>query len=122
MPAIGVSIQFFDLRHNTGADGIEVNITDKLLQVGVFLTHDGFVLILKKLSAAFVAEVKADGVAGKEPSHYRRKRCGSSSKEEMGVIRDEHSCVTDSFSLGQEFRKSLEEIVTVRGQRQPCRR
>ena len=99
VPAIGVFIQFFDSWHNTGTNGIEVNIANKLLQVCIFLTDDGFVSILKKLAVAFVATVKADSVSRKEPSHYRGKGRESCSKEEMGMFWDEHPCVTDSFSL-----------------------
>jgi hypothetical protein len=46
-----------------------VNIVDKLLQIRIFLTDDGFVSILKKVAVAFVAAVKADSVSRKEPSH-----------------------------------------------------
>ena len=99
MTAIGVFIQFFDPRHNAGTDGVEVNIADKLLQVRIFLTDDGFVSILKKLAVAFVAAVKADSVSRKEPSHYRGKGSGSCSKEEMGMFWDEHPCVTGSLSF-----------------------
>jgi len=56
------------------------------------------VSILKKLAVAFVAAVKADSVSRKEPSHYRGKGRESCSKEEMGMIRDEHPCVTGGFS------------------------
>ena len=55
--AIGVFIQFFDPRHNAGTDGVEVNIADKLLQVRIFLTDDGFVSILKKPALAFATAV-----------------------------------------------------------------
>ena len=86
VPAVWVLVQFLDPWHNTCAHGVEVNIADKLLQVGVFLTDNGFVTILKKLATAFVAAIKADGVSRENPSHYRGKGGESGSKEEMGVL------------------------------------
>lgn len=55
--------------------------------------------------------VEAYGVSHKEPSHYLGKVDKSGSEKKM--IRDEHPCVTAGFGLWQEFRKALQEILTV---------
>jgi hypothetical protein len=62
---------------------------------------------------ALVPSIKTDGVARKESSHYRRKGDSSGSKPEMGVIWHEHPCVTVRFSLRQEFRQSIKEILAI---------
>jgi hypothetical protein len=93
--------------------GIKVYIPDQLLQVCLFLTDNGFISILKKPAVAFVAVVEAHGVSREEPSHQGGKGDESGSKEEMGVVRNEHPCVTECFGLGQEFGKALQEIIPV---------
>lgn len=113
MPAPGVGIQFLDPRHYTGPNRIEVNIAHQLLEVGVFLTNYGFISILKKMAVASVAEVKADSVSRKEPCHDGCKGNESCPKEEMGVVGDEHPCVTGSFTWREEFGEALKEILPI---------
>jgi len=96
-----------------GTHGIEVNIAYQLLEVRIFLTHDGFVSILKKMATASVVAVKADSVSRKEPSHDRGKGNKTCSKEEMKMIWDEHPCVTCGFSLREEFGEALQKILPV---------
>ncbi len=62
---------------------------------------------------ALVAAIKTDDVARKEPSHYCRKGDTSGSKQEMGVNCHKHPCVTVRFSLRQEFRQSIKEILAI---------
>ena len=69
MAAVGIFVQLSDPGHNTGANRIEVDIADQLLQVGVFLADDGFVSILKQMAATFVTAIKAYRIARQEPSH-----------------------------------------------------
>ena len=98
MAAIRICIQFLDIPHNSGTTGFtllnrvpsvkfnRVKVAHKLLEVRIFLTHDGFVSILKKLAVASVAAVKAHRVSRKEPSHYRGKGNESCSKEERNDL------------------------------------
>ena len=65
------------------------------------------------MAVASVAAVKAHSISRKEPPHYRGKGSESCSKKEMGMIRDEHPCVTGSFTLREEFRKALQKILPV---------
>lgn len=65
------------------------------------------------MAAASVAAVKAESVSRKEPSHDGGKGKGSCSKEEMGMIVDEHPCVAGGFTLRQEFGEALQEILPV---------
>jgi hypothetical protein len=58
-----------------------------------------------------VTAVEANGVSHKESSHYLGK--GDKSGSEKKMVRDEHPCVTAGFDLWQEFRKALQEILTV---------
>ena len=90
-----------------------MNIPYQLLKVGVFLTNDGFISILKKMAVAFVAEIKADSVSRKEPSHDGGNGNEPCAKEEMGVVGHEHPCVTSSLTWRQEFREALEEILRI---------
>jgi len=106
-------LEFFHPRHNSGTDGVEVNIAYEFLQVGVFLADDGFVSILKKLATALIAAVKADGVTRKQSSHERGKVGEPCAKKNMGVIGEKNPCVTGGLGLGQELRESLQEILPV---------
>ena len=60
-----------------------------------------------------VAPIKADSVARKEPSHERGKSNEPGPQKEMGVIRDEHPCVTGGFRFRKEIQKALQEILPV---------
>src|SRR4030042_2973198 len=113
MPAIWVSIQFLKPGNNAGTDRVQVNIPDEFLQIGIFLAYNGFVTILEQMAVALVAAIKTDGVTSKEPSHHRGKRCQTCSEKKMGMIRDEHPCVTGRLGLRQEFRQPLENILPI---------
>jgi hypothetical protein len=47
MPTKRMPVQFIEIRDNARPDRVQVNITDKLLKIHIFLADNGFVTILK---------------------------------------------------------------------------
>jgi hypothetical protein len=86
-------------------------LTLQLLEVRIFLTYDGFVSILKKLTLASVATVKCDSVSRKQPSHYRGKGNESCAKKEM--IGHENPGVDDKLSVEAQLPHATQEIIPV---------
>jgi hypothetical protein len=69
-----------------GAERIEMNVTDKLEEVGLLLAEDGFVAILEEMAGSFVAFVERDGIARKKTPHHPGHWCPSGAEKKVGVI------------------------------------
>jgi hypothetical protein len=55
----------------TGAKGVEMNVTHQLEQIGFFLADDGFITVLKEVPGAAVAAVEGDRITGQQSAHER---------------------------------------------------
>jgi len=49
--------------------GIQMDVTDQFLKVGVFLADNRFVPVLKELPVPLMGSVEVNCIAGKEPGH-----------------------------------------------------
>jgi len=52
----------------------KVNISNKLLKIGILLADNGFVTILKQLPMTLMAAIKTDGITSKKSPHHRGER------------------------------------------------
>jgi hypothetical protein len=80
-----------------------MNVENQLAQIPVFLAQDGLVAVLKKVPAAALPFVEADGTAGQKPSPDRCNRDFSGTQQQMNMIA--HPRPRIAGSLG--FREQL---------------
>ena len=64
MSAIGVFIKFSWAYYDFGLQRIQMNITNQLKQINVFLTQNGFVAVLKQMFVPPVAAIIRNRIAG----------------------------------------------------------
>jgi len=86
MTAIAIPSQSGKVEQNTGADGIQVNITDQSLEINLLMAHNRLSTILVKLTMTFMATIKTDHMAGQQPAHQVGKRYVPGSEKKMGVV------------------------------------
>ena len=64
MSTPGVRFQVGEVVNDTSTYWVEMDIANQFQQVGVSITHDRFVAILKNMSASTVTQIEDNGVAG----------------------------------------------------------
>lgn len=65
-----------------------MDVANELLEIGIFLTNNGFVSILKQIPVSSVTMIEADDVSGQQPSHHRRQRHRAGPEEQVGMVRE----------------------------------
>jgi len=80
-----------------------MDIPNQFFEVGILLTNDGFVAILKELAFTVVPPVKGNGISGEQPSHQCRDWMFPCPKKKMGMVREECPGITSCPGLGEEF-------------------
>jgi hypothetical protein len=88
-------------------------ISNQFPQIGIFLTDNGFIPILKEKSMTFVPVIEIDRVSGQQSSHQSGKRYRPSAKQKMSVIRHQNPCITCRFGLRQKDREALYKILVI---------
>jgi hypothetical protein len=63
-----------------------MNITDQFQQIGVLLTDNRFVTILKQMAAPVVFQIISDGMTRQKAAHKLRNPQGTTEYQEMDVI------------------------------------
>jgi len=92
-----------EIRHKPGAERVEVDIAHQVFEVGILLTDNRFIAVLKEMSGTFVPAIKTGGVSGQKSCHNRRQRHCTGAKQQVCVFCKEHPCVTDCPG----FRKKI---------------
>jgi hypothetical protein len=86
MTAPGVPIERGQVLDQAGAQGIEVNVTHELKEVGFLFDQDRLVSVLKEMSRPPMASIEADRIAGEEPAHGAGERDGAGSCQQMEMV------------------------------------
>jgi hypothetical protein len=76
MPTPTVKVQSIHIGHESGAQRVEVDVTDQFQQIDFFLTDDGFVAVLKQVPAALVSKIERRGVSGQQSAHETGEAAG----------------------------------------------
>jgi hypothetical protein len=109
MPAKAIRSQLFEVFHQAGTQRIEVNVSDKLKQIGIFFTQDGLVAVLKELTVPAVAAIESDRIPRKHSSYDTGNRDGPCSEEEVGMVWNQRPSITWSRSARKDVAQSIEE-------------
>jgi hypothetical protein len=62
-PLVAISVQFAEGFYHACPEGIKMYIADQFCKIGIFITDDGWVSILKQIPMAFVPIIILRGVA-----------------------------------------------------------
>jgi hypothetical protein len=81
-----VTTQRFEIRHDAGAQRIQVDVPHQLQKVGLFFDQNGLVAILKKVALPPMAAIEIAGISGQEPSHDCREWRRASAEEKVNVV------------------------------------
>jgi hypothetical protein len=90
-----------------------VDVPNQFLEVGLFLTGNGFVTILKKVAVPVVPVVKADYVSCQKPSHQRCQGNQAGPEEKVGMVGQKGPSITGRPSLFQELSQASEKIFSI---------
>ena len=60
-----------------------MDVAHQFKQIGIFLTQDRFVPILKQVAMSVVASAEADGMAGQKPTHHGGNGGAAGSQQQM---------------------------------------
>jgi hypothetical protein len=58
-----ILVQFQNILHHLGSKRIEMDVANQLCKVMVFITNDGFVSILKKITTPGMTSIVSDRIA-----------------------------------------------------------
>jgi len=90
-----------------------MNIANQFPQIGIFLTDNRFVPILKKLAVTFVPAVEADRVSSKESSHQPGKWYPTSAKKKMSMVRHQNPRIASGFRLRNKHGEAPQKILVI---------
>ena len=67
----GEAIQGGEIRHQAGAERIQVDVADHLQEVRLLFDERGLETVLEEVAGAPVLPIEGDGVAGEQAAHAR---------------------------------------------------
>jgi hypothetical protein len=65
-----------------------MDVTNKLQEVRIFFAYDGFVSVLEKVTAPFMAFVEGERIACHKAAHDFAQRCLAGSQKEVKMVWD----------------------------------
>lgn len=113
MAAPWVAIQLSQVLHETGTQGIEVDVADQFQKIRLLFTDDGLIAVLKEMPDTAMAEVKGNGMTGEEAAHESGKLCPIGAEQEMQVITHQRPSEAFGLCLFKEPRKTDDERLPV---------
>ncbi|MDO3378857.1 hypothetical protein L9S41_00225 [Geoalkalibacter halelectricus] len=91
------------VRDQSGPNGIQMDVAEKLLEVNLFLTHDRFEAVLEKLASSGVPFIECDNVAGQQSTHEIGQRDIAGPEKKVGVIGSQHPAETGGSGFRKQF-------------------
>ena len=90
-----------------------MDVTYKLQEIGILVTHYGFVTILEKVAMAFVAQVVCYGIACQKPPHKARQTMLTTSQEYMGMVGHQSPSIYGCLGFGRYLPQPGDKIPSV---------
>ena len=98
---------------NSCSQGVEMNITDELGEIGIFLTENGLIAILKKLAVPAVSFVEGHRMTGEKTGHHLMEGNRTGLKEQMSVIGEKRPCIAGGMGVSDCLSHSFDKTVFV---------
>jgi hypothetical protein len=90
-----------------------MDVTDKFEQVGVSLTKNRFVTVLKEMPMTVMAAIEVSGISTKQPFHDCCNRRGPGLKQQVEMIWDENPCKASGRSFQEDTTQTMKEFVPI---------
>jgi hypothetical protein len=90
-----------------------MDMPHQFLQRLIFLTYDGVVSVLEKLTMAPMSPVERHRISHEQSSHQTGNAHRPASKQKMGVIRQKGPCTASGLGLGQKIGEPFNEVFTI---------
>jgi len=113
MPGIPVAIQFRKALYQTRAKRVQVNVPHQLQKIGLLITKNRFVPILKQRAMASVAAIEGCGIPREKASHERRDSLRTASKKNVGMIGKQSPRVDGGRQFQRKRAQSGNEVLPV---------
>jgi hypothetical protein len=91
-----------------------MQIANQFHKVGLFLTHDRLVAILKQVATTPMATVKGARVSGQQGAHSARQRPFSCAREQMEVVRKQGPGIHMKRSSLSQGAETGDEVIAIR--------
>jgi hypothetical protein len=102
----------------SGPEGIEMDIADQILEIGVLLADNRFITVLKKMTRPVSPAIEGYCIAGKKSCHDRGQGHVTRTDEEMHVVGEKRPCVAGSAGLREERAAPFDEVASIRPTRE----
>jgi hypothetical protein len=106
----GGAIERAEIRHPLRPQGIQVEGTHQLQEIGLFFDDDGVVAMLEEMAAPRVAAGEGAGVPREEAPHGAGQRTGAGPREAVGMIREERPGKDAERLLLGELREARDNV------------
>jgi hypothetical protein len=73
MPRPWIGLQFFQTLHQSGPQGVQVNVSGQLQKIGIVFTDYRSVSVLEEMSKPFVPFIEIHDIPGQEFPHVMRE-------------------------------------------------
>ena len=90
-----------------------MNVADQFGEIGIFLTENGLIAILKKLTMAVVPLIEGNRMTREKPGHDPMKGDCAGLEEQMSVIAEECPCIAGGMGVGEYLPHSFDEAIFV---------
>jgi len=105
--------QSLKIRNQLPSQGIQVNIPDQLKQIGILLTQNGFIAVLKQDPASLMAPIKAPGIPTHHTSHQVASRRLTRPEQQVKVVGHEGPGVTAIADPGETGRQAGKKVGSI---------
>ena len=90
-----------------------MNVPDQLQEIGLVLTDDGLIAILKEMAVPFVAPVKGNGIAGHQAPHQPAQGNIAAPQQEVEMVGQQGPRIAADLRRPEEGLQAGEEILVI---------
>jgi hypothetical protein len=113
MPGVGVALELVQVADESGAKGIQVDVTDELAELALDPANDRVVPILKKGTESLMAPIEAGYKACEKRAHRMLERALAHPDEEMKMVGHERPGIDLELVLGDDLRKAAQQFFAI---------
>jgi len=113
MPAIRIAVQSGQIRNHSGPERIQVNVTNQLLQIGLFLAYDGFIPVLQQMPMPLVTAVETDYIPGQQSPHQSGEGNFSRPQKKVSMILKKGPGIASRLCFLQKISQPLQKILPI---------
>jgi hypothetical protein len=113
MPRVRVGAKLFKITHESSPEGIQMDITHKLLQISLFFAKDRLVAVLEKMAMTTITAVEGYGIPGQEFPHHACDRDSSRSQKKMSMVAEQSPRVARGGAPDQDLTQPIKEGIAI---------